>query len=100
MTFPFEHNASDLKVRSTNDGSILITGSLDREDGFFGEFKLNSALSPVVPLPDQISNEVNLLLSAMKMEKLGGLKISTMNSISSSHLYIFKKMVRQKLFII
>ena len=46
MTFPFEHNASDLKVSSTNDGSILITGSLDREDGFFGEFKLNSAPFP------------------------------------------------------
>ena len=46
MTFPFEHNASGLKVSSTNDGSILVTGSLDREDGFFGEFKLNSAPFP------------------------------------------------------
>ena len=50
MTFPFEHNARDLKVISTNDGSILITGSLDRGDGFFGEFKLNSA-----PFPSSVS---------------------------------------------
>ena len=46
MAFSVEHNAGDLKVITTNDGSILITGSLDREDGFFAEFKLNSAPFP------------------------------------------------------
>ena len=46
MTFPVEHNASGLKVISTNDGSLLITGSLNREDGFFGEFKPNSTAFP------------------------------------------------------
>lgn len=55
MTFPIEHNASDLKAISTNDGSILITGLLDREDGFFGEFKLNSA-----PFPSSVSPGTNV----------------------------------------
>ena len=55
MTFPIEHNASELKVITTNDNSILITGSLDREDGFFGEFKLNSA-----PFPSSISPGTNV----------------------------------------
>ena len=55
MTFPIEHNASGLRVISTNDGSILITGSLDRNDGFFGEFKLNSA-----PFPSSISPGTNV----------------------------------------
>ena len=47
MSFPIKHTAYDIKIISTKNRSILITGSLDREKGFFGEFKPNST-----PVPD------------------------------------------------
>ena len=46
MSFPIKHGGLlHTKAVGTNDGSILFTGSLDREDGFFGEFSPNSTIS-------------------------------------------------------
>ena len=47
MSFPIKHDGTGevIKAVGTNGGSILFTGSLDREDAFFGEFNLNSTIS-------------------------------------------------------
>ena len=47
MSFPIKHTAYDIKIISTKNRSILITGSLDREKGLFDEFKPKST-----PVPD------------------------------------------------